>query len=139
MSMKLAKACYVYASTLPSDEKYGLVNQIRRAATSPACNIAEGYGRNTDPAFAQYLRVAKGSLNELVTLLILAHEVGYPPAPPETFKLLGATGTKVRNSIDSLASSHHSREARAAYDTEAARAGGCQDVVAVPVAYLDDS
>lgn len=115
MSMKLAKQTYAFAATLPVEEKFGLVSQLRRAATSPACNIAEGYGRQTDASFVQFLRIAKGSLNELETLLILAHDLGYPAAPDETFRLLGATAKKVRNLIDSLAGPHQAREERAPY------------------------
>ncbi|MBX3119141.1 MAG: four helix bundle protein [Fimbriimonadaceae bacterium] len=64
----------VYELTLryPQNEQYGIISQLRRAAISIPSNIAEGWGRNTDASFAQFLRIARGSLNEVETLLILS-------------------------------------------------------------------
>ena len=54
---------------------YGLASQIRRAATSIAANIAEGYGRDQTGAYIQFLKTSQGSLKELETHLILAQRV----------------------------------------------------------------
>jgi four helix bundle protein len=60
----------------PKDELYGLTAQARRAATSVAANIAEGYGRENRGSYQQSLRIAQGSLKELETHLTIAHRVG---------------------------------------------------------------
>lgn len=57
-------------------ELYGLTSQIRRAATSVAANIAEGYGRDSTGNYQQFLRVAQGSLKEFETHLIIAGRIG---------------------------------------------------------------
>ncbi|HET8633790.1 MAG TPA: four helix bundle protein [Gemmatimonadales bacterium] len=57
----------VYDATrcFPSDERYGLSSQMRRAAVSIGANIAEGAGRGGDREFARFLRIARGSVHEL--------------------------------------------------------------------------
>jgi len=76
VAMTLAEASYRATRSFPEDERYGMTSQIRRAATSVAANIAEGYGRETTNAYVQFLRVAQGSLKELETLVMLAERVG---------------------------------------------------------------
>ncbi len=78
-AMSLAEACYRLARSFPRDEMFGLTSQIRRSAASIAANVAEGHGRESTPAFIQYLRIAQGSLKELKTHLILAERVGVSP------------------------------------------------------------
>ena len=75
-AMDIATATYELTRTYPRDELFGLTSQSRRASASIAANIAEGYGRNTRPAYASFLRIARGSLKELETHLILADRVG---------------------------------------------------------------
>jgi four helix bundle protein len=50
----------------------GLVDQLRRSAVSVPANIAEGYGRDSSRSYAQFLKVARGSLNEAETHILLA-------------------------------------------------------------------
>ena len=76
VAMALAEASYRETRSFPEDERYGMTSQFRRAATSVAANIAEGYGRETTNAYVQFLRVAQGSLKELETLVMLAERVG---------------------------------------------------------------
>ena len=71
------KAVYTISRKLPKEELYGLTSQIRRAAVSVPANIAEGAGRGTDRDFCHFLDIARGSLFELDTLLILAHDLEY--------------------------------------------------------------
>jgi four helix bundle protein len=73
--MELARHCYLATKGFPREELYGLTSQIRRAATSIPANIAEGTGRTTRKDFANFLRIAQGSLRELQTYLLLAAEV----------------------------------------------------------------
>jgi four helix bundle protein len=75
-AMDLCESCYRITAQFPRDEMYGLSSQIRRACVSIPANIAEGYGRNSKGAYAQFLRVAQGSLKELETHLILSARLG---------------------------------------------------------------
>jgi four helix bundle protein len=75
--MELAKQVYLLASRLPSDRKFGLVSQMRRAAVSIPSNIAEGQARSTTGEFVQFLSHAEGSAAELDTQLRLSIELGY--------------------------------------------------------------
>jgi len=68
---------YNLAKSLPDVEKYGLANQIRRAATSVTANIAEGFGRYGYQENAQSCRQARGSLHELRDHLTTCVDEGY--------------------------------------------------------------
>jgi hypothetical protein len=63
--MDLAAETYALTKVFPRDELFGLTSQARRAAASIPANIAEGWGRQTRPAYANHLRIAQGSLKEL--------------------------------------------------------------------------
>ena len=70
--MELCKVIYKSTIDFPSDEKFGLTAQIRRASISIPSNIAEGAGRPSDKEFARFLDMSVGSLFELETESILA-------------------------------------------------------------------
>jgi len=55
---------------------YGLTAQIRRAVSSVPANIAEGYGRNATGSYIQFLKIARGSLEEFETHVLLAERIG---------------------------------------------------------------
>jgi four helix bundle protein len=74
---ELALAAYRATEGYPAEERYGLVRQIRRAATSTACNLAEGVGRNREKETAQFIRIALGSCTELEYQVLLSQELGY--------------------------------------------------------------
>src|SRR2546423_10289153 len=73
----LAKALYQLTSRFPSEERFGLVAQMRRAAVSIPSNIAEGQARHTTGEFIQFISHAEGSTAELETQLILSVELGF--------------------------------------------------------------
>ena len=75
--MQLAKEIYVLTGKFPSEEKFGLVSQMRRAAVSIPSNIAEGQARNTTGEFVQFISHAEGSAAEVDTQLRLSIELGY--------------------------------------------------------------
>jgi four helix bundle protein len=66
-SMNLVVLIYDITSKFPSDERFGLTSQMRRAAVSIPSNIAEGAARKGDKEFIQFLMIALGSLSELET------------------------------------------------------------------------
>jgi four helix bundle protein len=76
-SMLLAEDIYALTKNFPSDEKYGLSSQIKRAVVSIPSNIAEGAGRKGDKEFIQFLYIAMGSLSELETQLILSNRLQF--------------------------------------------------------------
>ena len=76
-SMVLVEDIYALTKNFPSDEKYGLTSQIKRAVVSVPSNIAEGAGRKGDKEFIQFLYIAMGSLSELETQLILANRLQF--------------------------------------------------------------
>jgi four helix bundle protein len=76
-AIKLVKETYLLTRQLPEDEKFGLISQMKRCSVSIASNIAEGWGRNSTKSYIQFLRIARGSLLELETQLIICKELTY--------------------------------------------------------------
>jgi len=90
--MNLTTNIYRLTSKFPKHELYGLSQQIRRAAVSVPSNIAEGKGRYSDRDFVRFLLVARGSLLELETQLIIAQKLSYL-SNEDTDRLLGMAET----------------------------------------------
>ncbi len=76
-SRVLVKSIYQFSKCYPREEKYGLSSQIRSAAVSVPGNIAEGYGRIHSGDYIHHLSMARGSLFELETYLILSVDLEY--------------------------------------------------------------
>jgi len=76
-SYQLCLEIYHFTKGFPKDEVYGLTSQMRRAALSIPCNIAEGYGRKTTPEYLRALYIAYGSICELETQILLSGDLGY--------------------------------------------------------------
>src|SRR3989339_756060 len=75
--MVIVEAVYRLTKNFPSEEKFGLVSQMRRSAISIPSNIAEGKGRASKKEFAHFVSIARGSLAELETQLLLSFRLGY--------------------------------------------------------------
>jgi len=76
-AIDLVPSVYVTLRSFPVEENFALSQQIRRAVVSVSANIAEGQARSHRKEFVQHLAIAKGSLAELDTLLIVAERLGY--------------------------------------------------------------
>lgn len=77
LGVDLALEVYRVTADFPKSEVYGLTSQLRRAAVSIPSNIAEGHARKTQREMQRFANIAKGSLAELETQLIIAGELGY--------------------------------------------------------------
>ena len=77
LAMDLVVNVYEITSKFPVEERFGLTQQMRRAAVSIPSNIAEGAARKSSNEFIQFLHVSLGSLAELETQLIISERLGY--------------------------------------------------------------
>lgn len=75
---RLALLVYQVTSDFPSHERFGLTQQLQRAAVSIPSNIAEGFGRHGLPDYIRFLDMAVGSTFEVQTQLLLSRDPGYP-------------------------------------------------------------
>ena len=73
----IAQEIYEMTAKFPSEEKFGIVSQMRRSAVSVPSNIAEGAGRKTDKDFSNFLSISLGSQFELETQMIISNRVGF--------------------------------------------------------------
>jgi four helix bundle protein len=95
---ELRRAVYALTKTLTADEKYVLVPQIRRAVLSVTNNIAEGHGRFHYQENAQFLRLARGSLEEVLDDVTLCEDEHYTTT--ELTKRLRAQITSVERLLN---------------------------------------
>lgn len=68
---------YKITSSIPNDEKFGLISQLRRCSVSIASNLAEGSGRHSNKDKARFSEIAFGSLLELLNQLIISNELKF--------------------------------------------------------------
>jgi four helix bundle protein len=76
-ALDLVEIIYQVTKTFPKEELYGLTNQLRRAGVSIPSNIAEGHARSSTQEFHSFLSIARGSLGEVETQIIIAQRLGY--------------------------------------------------------------
>ena len=85
-SHALVLKIYNLLTSLPRDEKFGLTDQIKRAAVSVPTNIVEGHAKHSTKDFARFLLISRGSLEELRYLLLLSCDLRY--VTTETYSAL---------------------------------------------------
>jgi four helix bundle protein len=100
LSMSLVIELFHETKSVPNRDKYGLIDQMRRAAVSIPSNIAEGAARQTKREFMNYLHIAQGSLSELDTQLELATRLGY--LEEEAHRRLDAQMNRIDKTITGL-------------------------------------
>jgi four helix bundle protein len=76
-AQKIVLVIYTVTKMFPPDEKFGLTNQIRRASVSIVSNIAEGFGRNSAKDKAHFYAIAKGSLLDVESQLLVAKDLNF--------------------------------------------------------------
>jgi four helix bundle protein len=77
LALQVLREVYRVVKGLPSEERYNLAHQMRKAAVSVILNIAEGYGRYHYLDSLHFYYIARGSLNETLSSFIICDEVGY--------------------------------------------------------------
>ena len=101
-AMTMVTNVYEVTKSFPSDERFGLISQIRRCAVSVPSNIAEGQARNTPGEFKQFLGIARGSLAELTTQLMIAQNLGYLSNEDPAISMADEVGRILTGLIKSL-------------------------------------
>ena len=102
LGMRLVKDIYQLTRRLPDSEKFALCSQMQRVAVSIPSNIAEGAARSGNKELLHFLSIARGSLCELETQVIISSELGYVDDNQETMKLINELFTKLCALMNSI-------------------------------------
>ena len=111
-SIALAAKVYAAANVMPREERFGLISQVRRSCISIASNIAEGAARKTRAEYIQFLYIARGSLSELETQIMIALNLKLISADQAPLEDIAEVGRMLNGLISRLTSA-----ARAAHAT----------------------
>jgi four helix bundle protein len=103
-AMDLAVMCYDITADFPREERFGMISQIRDAASSVPSNIAEGYGRRHRGDYRHHLSIASGELAELETRLLMSERLRFvdPFDLEPIWNLAQEVGKMLASLIDSL-------------------------------------
>jgi len=101
-SILLVDLIYSATKCFPKEELFGLTSQMRRAAVSVSSNIAEGAARNSSAEFANFLNIAKGSLSELETQVIISNRQNYIEDIGELMNLIGKVSSQLSGLYKSI-------------------------------------
>ena len=105
-SYELVLNIYKITNSFPKCETYGLAQQMRRCSVSIPSNIAEGYGRNHDKEYKQFLSIAYGSLCELETQYLLSFDLKYSQKSDNIESLIKEVGGMLYCMIKKIAHSN---------------------------------
>ncbi len=98
--MLLVTEVYIITKSLPKEEIYGLISQVRRSSVSVPSNIAEGYGRSSTNDYLRFLQIASGSLYELQTQLEICLNLEY--LTKQTFEKVYEKSREIERMLSSL-------------------------------------
>jgi four helix bundle protein len=103
-AMDLAEAIYAATAKFPSEEKFGITQQMRRAAVSIPSNIAEGHARRSTQEFRRFLSIARGSRAELGTQVLLSARLKFlsEPTSADLAERLEEVGRLINGLLNSL-------------------------------------
>ena len=104
-AIEFVTVIYKTTKLFPSDEKFNLITQINRAVISVPVNIAEGYGRESSKNYLQFLRISRGSILELETLLLISKNLNYLPI--EDYEKLMENLNEISKLLQGLIKSNH--------------------------------
>ena len=76
-AIALADMVYTFTRNFPAEERFGLTNQMRRAAVSISSNIAEGCSRSCRVDYARFVEIATGSLFEIISQAVIGRNQGF--------------------------------------------------------------
>jgi four helix bundle protein len=99
-AIEMSLAIYKLTTSFPNSERFGLTDQLRRAAVSVGSNISEGYGRASRGEYVQFLGHARGSIFEVQTQLTIAQGLGYGTA--ESLAAADALASEVGRMLNSM-------------------------------------
>jgi len=116
-AMDLVALVYRFTAALPDEERYGLSSQMRRAAVSVPSNIAEGAARRSAAELIRFLSIARGSLAELDTQILLVEQLGLAQHDPALSQLLDRTFARLNALIRSKEQASSVREDAAFYES----------------------
>ncbi len=94
------KNIYLTTEHFPDKEKFGITNQIRRAALSNTANIAEGFARNSNLEKARFINIAYSSCIEVINFLILSLDLNF--IDEEKYQQLRMEAEKISNQLNAL-------------------------------------
>ena len=107
LSRKLVGIIYKITNMFPSDEKFGITNQLRRASVSIVSNIAEGSYRNSLKDKVRFMEIAYGSLMEVYTQLCIATDLEY--VSTENIAEVNVLIREISNKLNSLSKSYQTQ------------------------------
>ena len=107
-AVEFADETYRVTKLFPADERFGLTNQLRRAAVSISSNIAEGSGRQSNADFARFLRISYGSLMECVSQLHVASRQSF--INEDDFNALTQRADQIARMLSGLSSSLNKKQ-----------------------------
>jgi four helix bundle protein len=99
-AIHFADLVYSLTRTFPNDERFGLTNQMRRAAVSISSNLAEGSSRSSRPDFARFVEIATGSVFEVVSQSVIGKRQGF--LSEENYQKLYAAAEKQSKMLSGL-------------------------------------